>query len=162
LRAWPSTMSLTFGPDGKTLFFGSNFGCVTRWDVTTGEPLPDGPDPMQVYWVRFLAGKHLEMQGEGFSIRDWTTGRELRSVAGGGVWIGRNVSPDGKLIIDVDQNQPAIIRDAATQKEVRRFPDVDVPHLWFPQFTPDGKRVVAGSPAGVIFVWDAASGERLH
>jgi WD40 repeat protein len=160
-RTWPSTLSLAFGPDGKTIFCGGNDGCITRWDAATGEPLPGGPDLLQTFWVRFIDDKNVELQGQGVSVREWATGHEVRSVAGGTLSIGRNVSPDGKRIIDVDQ-KTAIVRDAATEKEIRRFAEADVPHLWFPQFTPDGKRVIAGSPAGVVFVWDAATGERLH
>lgn len=161
-RTWPSMLSMAFASDGQTVFCGSNDGCITRWDVATGEALAGGPDPVQMFLARFAPDdKHIELRGSGTLIREWATGRTVRSISADGLTFGQAVSPDGKCRVETEK-QFAVIRDAATGKEIRRLGPADVPHLWLPQFTPDGKRVIAGSPTGVIFVWDFASGEKLH
>src|SRR5205823_5223585 len=74
------------------------------------------------------------------------------------------VSPDGKLVVAVRGDEVAVIWDAGTGKEVRRYRASAV------AFSPDGKLLACGARgttikdanAGIIHLYDLATGRELQ
>ncbi|MBY0526924.1 MAG: WD40 repeat domain-containing protein, partial [Gemmataceae bacterium] len=100
---------------------------------------------------------------------DAATGKERYSIP---TVVGQTVSiisPDGQLVVDVENDQTLRVWDVATGKEKCRV-GTKAPNgggLVSPQFSPDSKTVAAIVPradgaTGAIHVWDAQSGRELR
>ena len=66
-------------------------------------------------------------------------------------------SPDGRLLVTVSQNSVACIWDAATFRQIRRFPHPSP--LWGARFSPEGRRLVTAASDGVARVWEVQTAE---
>jgi WD40 repeat protein len=127
-------MGLYFTPDGRRLFVCREDRSVARWDVTTGEKLPSFPGP---------AG---------------------RSDFGGGVVpsFTAQFSPDGKFFVYGLQENYIPVLDAATGREVRRFPAAGDGACFF-AFSPDGKTLAwAGWRSPIVYLGEMATGKERH
>jgi WD40 repeat protein len=128
-------------PGGKHALSSSRDGTLRLWPLPTGktvvvEKKPPGGDSARV-----------------FAARDISVQRKAR------------FSPDEKYILAATMNQGAILWNAATGKEVRRFEGTKST-LNDVAFSPDGKLVVAvGDPnqnsIATVHLWDFESGKYL-
>src|SRR5262245_42816634 len=71
------------------------------------------------------------------------------------------LSPDGKLAVTASDDH-LFFWDTATGKELRRSHNPGAGGVFSLSFTPDGKRLCAGSTGGPVTLWDAATGKLLR
>lgn len=73
------------------------------------------------------------------------------------------VSPDGKFILSGGSDSNAILWDAASGRELRRFAGhkATLDGIEAVGFTPDGKRCLTGG-SSLVIVWDLATGARVR
>ncbi len=116
------------------------------------------PAAQNVVWIDYLQGVA--------HIADARTGviRKSRGVSGGSdmnahvAW-----SPDGATIAACNASEPTLdLLDAASLEPVRRWPHGHGGVLCSVAFSPDSRRLLTTSDDGIVRVWDAATGTRLH
>ena len=171
-------LSLAFDPEGKRLVTAGDH--IARiWNVGTGQELArlrgHGGDVTSVCFSP--DGKRVLTASTDGSARIWNpeSGEELHKVKGfGQAALAAQFSPDGKTVITSDcmRRVPgreghyhsgipfAKIWNAITGKVVTTLSAHG--HIIIDaSFSPDGRRVVAGSADGIAYVWDAGTGEEL-
>lgn len=137
--------------------------------VSTGQTwrrlatIPGGTRDVEM-WVRFSPdGRWLAVGGEGSGpVRIYETERERKPLVIEGESKHRvlgEFSPDGKHIALSNADHSVRLIELSTMKEVARFVkhDCEIINL---AFTPDGKRLLAGSRGAnsLVCCWDVASG----
>lgn len=171
---------LTFAPNGKTLASHSEFVSeIQLWDVAAGRPLHLGPGHDRTVEVLAASpdGKVIASGDSGGVLRLWdaATSRQLRALEGRSLPItGCLFSPDGKRVISAESGSPWNIAfqvwNVADGKPLRRFEITEedfVTRLRAAAISADGKRLAAvvsqekSKPAGLLVVWDLATGRRL-
>ena len=177
--------SVAFSPDGKHVLTGSSDHTAILWDAASGENFrsfeghtstvtsvafsPDGKqvltgswDTTAILWAAVSGEKLLCFEGH--------TGSPLESNADGlpypsadDVGDVRSVafSSDGKQALTGSGDKTAILWDAATGQELRRF-EGHTGRVNSVAFSPDGRQVLTGSADDTARLWDAASGEKLR
>jgi WD40 repeat protein len=105
----------------------------------------------------------------------WGPGRGLRSGKGDPSDSAVNAltfSPDGKTILTGTSDRQVVLWDAATAQRVREFrmpgdetgfhlPEYRRRAVFAVAFSPDGKHVAAGCREGGVWIWAAATGDRV-
>jgi WD40 repeat protein len=164
---FPYFKSLAFSPDGKSLAAAA--GCyVALWEVATrrlrwwtvwsADMLRFSPDGKTL----LLTSPMRHDQSRLLSVRDASTGRQLRtrSEPQGGTWL--SVSPGGDLAVCwTSKDQTWRLVETTGGKEVGRI-GKDAGLVRSLAFSPDGK-VLAGAVGAFSFrVWEARTGRELH
>jgi RNA polymerase sigma factor (sigma-70 family) len=157
--------SLAFSPDSRTLYAGTGYGVILRWDAGTGAAAPElGTARKSIYaGVRRLLfppdGRSLVSVGDDGLIRRWdvASGKERPGVEGFDGHALAVQSPDGRLIAAGDVTGRLETYDAATGRrlvvlceggsELRCL-------LW----TPDGSRLLTSATGDRVTLWDARAG----
>ena len=70
-------------------------------------------------------------------------------------------SPDGKRLALGRFNQTIDLFDVASLKRIKQLPGLsgdDADRVWFPRFTPDGKKLISSSRDSGAFLWDIDAG----
>jgi RNA polymerase sigma factor (sigma-70 family) len=175
------TISLTFGPDGRTLAISQNGGgSISLWDVATEKIVPPTPEPpASVETLRFLRGdKQLLSIGSDRGIYWWdvSTTQLVRHLPPETPWSWwRKASPDGLLVASsVYKTDAKTIRDGA-KSELVLLEGGTGRTLWSsneldfygpPAFSPDGTKLMCAGSRGIdeshIQIIDVASGKILH
>jgi RNA polymerase sigma factor (sigma-70 family) len=154
--------SVTFSPDGKTVAAaGGHDAKLHLWDTATGKELHRAGHESSIDSTVFSAdGRTIVTSGWNEKIRFWETasGKELRQFPGYHPW----VSPDEKTLLAItDWPNPTLqVRDLATGRERRQFrlrPEEPAVAI-----SPDGRMLATAGKAGVIRLWDTASGEEAR
>jgi WD40 repeat protein len=134
LRAHPSAMSVTFSPDGRTLITGGNDRAVKFWDLTREPPFILQQDGGYVSGLAFSPdSKQLAMAG-GFSAAGPGRGAKV-----GQIW------------------------DVADSHHLRLSRLLKGHNEWLTcvAYRSDGTQIATADRAGVLRVWDAASGKNV-
>ena len=123
-------IALAFSPDGKTLVSSGTFGRkrdVYRWDVATGERLPDTQDHKLNLLGLLGPVKKLQVTADGKRLVFWTY-----------------LSSRGSKVTEIDLAGGQFITEGQDAGRNVRCAD----------FTPDGKRVAMGAKGGSVRVFD--------
>ncbi len=155
--------SMTFSPDGKTLWTGGYHGVLTVWDVATGKETRSFADHRG--WLPAVAiapdGKTFAVADCGMTvrIRDVASGRDLAPTSGQrGTIFPVAVSPDGRQVVTGSRDRTVYLWDLVTGRELRRLADkVDVGNL---VYSPDGRILYSGSYQ-VLQAFDLSTGKEL-
>ena len=168
----PRCCDMGFSPDG-TLLAATGWGkALTLIDAATGKPIAtlDGADggnthlafgpggvlvratTGHVAWSQMEPEKHFDGVIE---VWDTTARKRLRTVnAGKGLCNAVALSPDGQLLAAAVEDSVALVRlDTGEQKTLPTAAHTLT-------FSPDGQRLVTGTPVGVKF-WDPQSGREV-
>ncbi|GAB4574983.1 MAG: adenylate/guanylate cyclase domain-containing protein [Anaerolineae bacterium] len=166
-----------FSPDGESVAALFN-GCIRRWVVATGEPLPaiacdDPATPAR--WSLALSpdGRHAltgSVQGM-VQLWDLDTGAEELRLLGHAQNVHRVAfSPDGRQAISGSSEGSVRVWDLRNGAEVRMIsgPTPGSAFLSGVAFTPDGGRVIAGTrdaqrgaPGSAMILYDAATSAEI-
>jgi WD40 repeat protein/serine/threonine protein kinase len=170
------TYSVAFSPDGGQALSGGDDGDVSLWDLGTGQrrELRDhtesvlrvafSPDGKRAY----SAGGGYERDGwhdgKDYAIRMWDleTGRHRALEGHKGIGFSLAVSADGRYLLSGGGDAVAILWDARTGREVRRFRG-HTARLSCVAFLPDNRRALSCSgDDGTIRLWDVETGEEIR
>jgi WD40 repeat protein len=137
-----TVMSLAFALDGRRLASSDYDGAVRLWDLTDGELL-----------------SVLERGAGRIAMVTASPDGRLLAVARGGR--GNSAYAGGRLLQPLEGESEVTLWDAGTGQVVRSVPGLG--HgTTVTAFSGDGARLVTGSQAGGLALWDVASGERLR
>lgn len=173
LPAPSEVWSLAFSPDGKTLALGCRNGAILLFDIPTWrltrtldghygpvESLAFSPDSQ-----RLASGEYQGWMATAL-LWDPAKGKKLRTLTEEHCY-GVMFSPDGKSIAEGAQNGEVRIWDAEKGTRVATLAGLRLFDSWVRgdpmlRYTPDGRRILAGSGTeGEIIAWDVETGTRL-
>jgi WD40 repeat protein len=172
LRRWEGRAAVgppfLFLPDGKSLV--SAAGGVVVWDLGTGgQRRRVKRDAVQVWHVALSPdGKLFATADDRHVIRIWDLGAGVEvchfDPHGGAVVTALAFTPDGAGLLSAGYDRQAILWDARTGKELRRFasPATSSPEngwLTAVAIAPDGKSVAAGLRDNTFAVWEFSTGK---
>jgi WD40 repeat protein len=148
--------SLTFGPDGKTLWTSAEDGTLHVWDVASGKEARQFSDHSGCQAAIAFApdGKTFAVADVGMAIRvrDVTTGRDLAPTSGQrSAIVALAVSPDGRQVASGSGDRTTYLWELSTGRELRRLGDKDdVSNL---VYSLDG-RVLFSAAYQILRAWD--------
>jgi WD40 repeat protein len=162
---WKSCGStgLVFSSDGAFLAIGGKSG-IRVWDVAARKELCCLPEREGRSIAFAPDGKTLACwQGNAICLWDVSTGRQLHPRPGhDGAVSSLAVSPDGRVVVSAEWNEPILrLWDAATGKPLRFLKGHDST-IDSCAFSPDGKWVVSAGCEGTFQLWDPATGKELR
>jgi WD40 repeat protein len=163
--------AVAFSPDGRRLAAGSAAGALRVWDAARGEVvvtwrahpagvtgLAWGPDGGRLA----TTGKGEEAHGE---LKLWapTEGKPLAGVTSPSVLAAVAFSPDGRRLVTAGHDESVAVWGAAV---LDRVGDLEGRSAWkvpwsSVAYSADGGCVAAGSPVGLVRVWNTATGQEL-
>jgi serine/threonine protein kinase/WD40 repeat protein len=140
---------LTFHPDGQLLASNSWDGVLRLWDPATGRQLMQLPlivSPQFSIDGRWLG---VARQGEQAQLLEVTTSPEYRTFvsglgAGKGVYVGGDVSPDGRLLAMNIADYGVPVWQLDSGRELALLPP------GIPLFEPDGRELLTCGPGGLL------------
>jgi WD40 repeat protein len=162
--------SVAFSPDGSTALSGSEDRTLKLWNIATGDLIRtftghgDG-----VHSVAFSPDGRTALSGsedQTMKLWDVPTGREIRTFTAHPHPVSAVAfSPDGRSALGggyatlTDSDITLRLWDIVTGKLVRSFASDWVTSI---AFSPDGRSAMCGNFRGGLWVWEVASGKRLH
>ena len=160
---------IAFGPDGKTLAFGSTDGTIQMWNSIDGLPLGE-PLSGHLDFVTSMAfspdGKTLASGGIDGSIILWNidSNHPIRTfvtdLKGGVTSIA--FSPDGKTLASGIEDGTIQLWDVEDGHLVRAFYTGYLNWTEVIVFSPNGKVMASGHLDGNVRLWDIASGQLVN
>ena len=160
--------SVDISPDQKTILSSSWDHSLILWDLETGEALRKFEGHAEpVYSIDISDdGQTAVSAGEGTVAILWdmqTGGMKHRFEGYKGPINEVRFSPDGKSIAAAgwDEDWPVIRWDIETGEIIGRY-EGEATGMQGLEFTPDGSGILSGSNDGLLFLWDAQTGEILY
>ncbi|MBN2269054.1 MAG: protein kinase [Sedimentisphaerales bacterium] len=156
--------SVAYDPSGKYIVSSSLDNTIKLWDAKTGEELSTLRGHCgSVQAVLFsLDGKMVISGSRDKTIKVWDISacdKQITAQIESPYVSSIAFSPDGKRVASVDMGEVKIL-DIETGAEVMTISGhkADAYRL---AYAPDGKRIVTGSPGGMVTIWDAVTGTQL-
>ncbi|MES2683762.1 MAG: TIR domain-containing protein [Pseudomonadota bacterium] len=129
--------------------------------------------PAHPHLLRFLPGgtrvlvsgyaesTNYGQQGAETGVWDVRSGKQLLKLAGHAGHFGNPLSPDARLLLTTEGDQPGVqLRDVESGAVLRTLPHVATAQA--AGFSRDGLAVFTGDSEGLVRHWDARSGRLLH
>jgi RNA polymerase sigma factor (sigma-70 family) len=163
VRNWSAR--LDFSADGKALYLGTGSGRILRWDLATGEELPEWSAHSGVVADLFRRPGKNELVSAGVSdgaVRRWdtATGKLLSTTDAyvGPIAVAR--TPDGRGMAAVDAAGRLDVWDLTTGRIAKTLqtPGRNRHKLLF---TPDGKQLLLAAEFGPSTIWDWPAGKQV-
>lgn len=157
------TTTVVFSPDNKILASGSSDKTARLWDVGAGQLKAT----LKCHTEDFL--EELAFSDDGKTIATWyddnskevwnvESGQRNSVVRGFGEWgLKKVLSPDGKTIATVSGSSVEL-RDADSGK-VRGTLEYQKTSVTTASHSPDGRILVTGDNDGILYFWDAHTGQ---
>jgi WD40 repeat protein len=155
--------TLAVTPDGKLAASGGQDKTLRLWDVAAGKELRQFGDGKETIWkVAFSPDrKMLAAGGKVVHLWDPATGEELRTF-GGGTILRVAFSVNGKTLATAASDDGLVrLWDVGTGQELRTFGGQSQQIPTF-AFSPEGKTLATGDPAGPIHLWDLTMGKEIR
>lgn len=156
-----SVWSLAFSPSGHYIASGSGYNTVRIWDSTTGSPVHVFTSHTdQISCVSFSSvGSYLSESFDGYvRSHDGATDATMHTRGHGGTVWNLAFSPDGRYLASLstairiwEGGNGVFIRMLGSQTELAGG-----------LFSPDGKYVISASADNTVWMWDTATGSRIH
>jgi WD40 repeat protein len=174
LRLWDATagipshgpdrdaVTVMFSPDGRRVAVAGSTA-VQQWDVGSGQPLPPlTPNGGGGVYFRYVDGGRIITATRGGTVQAWdaATGQpvqqpvETRSQVGDGLGIPFVFSSDGNKLASGDISSGTVqLWDVKTGRALGQ-PMTAEKTLYGMEFSPDGRRLVAGYSDGGVRLWN--------
>ncbi len=163
-----SVTSVALSPDEKTMLSTSWDGVLMLWDIETGEILRQFEGHTNaINDVDFSADGRMAISGSEDKtaiLWDVQTGQIIRRFDSYNTAIvAVEFSPDGQSIVAAgwDDGLPVIRWDIETGQVIQRY-EGNATGMQGLAFTPDGSAILSGSNDGIVFLWDAHTGQIIH
>jgi WD40 repeat protein len=178
LRQYPNKSEVVsaaaFSADGRRVVWGTIQGTVRLWDLETGKETQNFSGVGINHYIGVVESVVLSTDGlrvltatNDDQVRVWDveTGKELKRIQASDDRINSSVncadySPDGRQVLTVADDQTARLWDVESGKELRRLVGV-ADSVASMAFVADGHGIVMVSRTGMVWRWDAASGQAL-
>lgn len=156
---------VAFSAEGKLLVTGSAGGCVTAWNVASGQAIThlrgvDGIASLAVSAQGLVAA--TEFWSGDVRLWDLASSKELPRLRGHPVMAWQVAfSPDGRMLASVSSDQKINLWDVATQTLLASMCGHQS-EVWSLAFSPDGKQLFTGSKDETIAVWPTSPHRAIH
>jgi len=148
--------SIAISSNGKKIISGSFDKTIKIWDIQNAT-LP------KIYkiqegqrWINDANScNFMTYKDETYSISDIESGEIIYTTNEQTLRI--EITPDGKNIVDISDNNTFKILDIQSGKEIQSF-EGHTAYVYCIAITPDGKNIVSGSDDHTIKLWDISSG----
>lgn len=149
--------SITFSPDGKTVFAGADEKFVRQWDSVTGQEIRSfSNDGVEIYGVAVSPdGNLLAASDQSGTIHVWDvkTGEKLHVLTGhAGLGTRVSFSNDGTRLASVSFDRLAKVWDVATGEELASLYG-NASNVFSASFSPDGSQLATAGADGTIRIY---------
>ena len=158
--------SFAYSPDGTKIAVADGKGGIL-WNVETDTVIATLDRNSTIYAIAFSLDGSTIASGHGGSaplaLWDGATGTFNKAVnpTDSMIW-DVAFSPDSTIIACATHNQSVVLWDVAASVPIDTLPHFSGGVHSFVAYSPDGKTITVGGNFGVVSIWDANTGNRIH